>query len=193
VRLGSFLEDAWTGLRAPPLVSGDVDARGRVYVTWGDCRFRDACIGSDIVLATSDDGIRWRAAVRIPASSDSATTDHFLPGVVVDPISSGATARLAVLLHSRPEPEGCALPECPGIDVQLIRSANGGRTWSAPVTLSVERMPLPWLANTGTGRMLGDYVSASWVGGRPVPVFSLAAAPVRGRYRQAIFATVRAP
>ena len=39
--------------------------------------------------------------------------------------------------------------------------------------------------------MLGDYVSTSWVGGRPVPVFSLAGAPVGGRYRQAIFATVR--
>ena len=54
-------------------------------------------------------------------------------------------------------------------------------------------MPLAWLADTGLGRMLGDYISISFVGGRPVPVLSLAAEPESGEFRQAIFATTRVP
>ncbi len=192
VRLGGFPEDVFTGVRSPPLVTGDVDARGRVYVAWSDCRFRDDCTGTDIVLARSADGVSWSAPVRVAVGDVISDVDHFLPGLAVDPASSGATARLAVVLHTLPEPEGCALGDCPGVDVRLIRSSDGGRTWGRAQTLSVERMRIGWLANTGIGRMLGDYVSTSWVGGRPVPVFSLATAPVGGRYRQAIFATVRA-
>jgi len=191
VRLGRFPEDAFTGVRAPPLVTGDVDARGRVYVAWSDCRFRDDCIGSDIVLARSENGVNWAAPVRVTAGDVLSDVDHFLPGLAVDPASSGATARVALVLHTLPEPEGCALGDCPGVDVRLIRSSDGGRTWGRPQILSVERMPIGWIASTGLGRMLGDYVSTSWAGGRPVPVFSLAAAPVGGSYRQAIFATVR--
>ena len=191
IRLGRFPEDTFTGVRAPPLVTGDVDARGRVYVAWSDCRFRDDCTGTDIVLARSEDGASWAAPVRVAAGDVVSDIDHFLPGLAVDPTSSGATARLALVLHTLPEPEGCALGDCPGVDVRFIRSSDGGRTWGRPQTLSVERIPISWLANTGVGRMLGDYVSTSWVAGRPVPVFSLAVAPVGGRYRQAIFAAVR--
>ena len=41
------------GIRAPLLVSGDVDAAGTVYLAWSDCRFRPDCSGSDIVVARS--------------------------------------------------------------------------------------------------------------------------------------------
>jgi hypothetical protein len=41
--------------------------------------------------------------------------------------------------------------------------------------------------------MLGDYISTSWVGTRPIPVFSLASPPVRGSYRQQIFAATSRP
>jgi hypothetical protein len=49
-------------------------------------------------------------------------------------------------------------------------------------------MRLPWIASTGIGRMLADYVSASWTGGRTVAVVSLADEPVAGAFRQATFA-----
>jgi hypothetical protein len=50
-----------------------------------------------------------------------------------------------------------------------------------------------WTAETSLGRMLGDYVSVSWLRGRPVPVYSLATAPSGGLLRQAIFAGTRLP
>ena len=62
-----------------------------------------------------------------------------------------------------------------------------------PVRLNAESIPLGWVADTGLGRMLADYVSMSYVGGRPVAVLSLATEPVAGELRQSIYATTRAP
>jgi hypothetical protein len=53
-------------------------------------------------------------------------------------------------------------------------------------------MRLGWIAEGGIGKMVGDYISTSWVGGRAVPVFSLASADDGfGTLRQAIFAGTR--
>jgi hypothetical protein len=38
-------------------------------------------------------------------------------------------------------------------------------------------MTLSWLTNTTQGRMVGDYISTSYVGGTARPVFTLATAP----------------
>ena len=69
-----------------------------------------------------------------------------------------------------------------------VRSKDGGRTWARPRRLTPRGMRLPWIAQTGIGRMLADYVSASWTGGRTVAVVSLADEPVNGAFRQATFA-----
>jgi hypothetical protein len=50
-------------------------------------------------------------------------------------------------------------------------------------------MPLRWLADGGLGRMVGDYISTSYAGGRAIPVVSLAVEPTDPEtFRQAIFA-----
>jgi hypothetical protein len=179
------------GVRAPLLVSADVDAAGTVFVAWADCRFRPECIGSDIVLARSADGSTWQAPRRVPRGPPVDDVDHFVPGLAVRPGTASTTAQVAVVYHSFPRQAGCELERCPGIDIWLAVSPDGGRTWRPRRRLSTESMPLGWIANTGTGRMVGDYVSASWVGGRPVAVFSLATEPENGFFRQAIFATTR--
>jgi hypothetical protein len=45
-----------------------------------------------------------------------------------------------------------------------------------------------WIADSGIGRMLGDYISTSWVNGKPIGVFSFAARPRGQTFRQSIFA-----
>ena len=52
-------------------------------------------------------------------------------------------------------------------------------------------MPLRWIAEADIGRMLGDYISTSFVRGRPVPVLSFASQPTGGRFKQAIYAATR--
>jgi hypothetical protein len=54
--------------------------------------------------------------------------------------------------------------------------------------LSPQPVRLTWIARTSSGRMVGDYISTSWVAGRPVAVFVLAAAPRRGVLRESVFA-----
>ena len=48
-------------------------------------------------------------------------------------------------------------------------------------------MRLDWLPRAG-GRFFGDYISTSFVGGRAMPVYSLAVTPFGGKLRQAIMA-----
>jgi hypothetical protein len=176
-------------LRAPPFVSADVDAEGTVYVAWRDCERYGEC-SADIVLAKSRDGVTWNPPTRIPTGPFEGF--YFLPALAVDPATSGTKARLALLYHSM-SPSAICDPTagCLGIDVGMVTSTNGGRSWTAPRRLNAFSMPPFWMADTSLGRMLGDYVSVSWARGRPIAVFSLALEPIGDLYRQSIFATTR--
>ncbi len=183
--------DDVVGMRAPPLPSADVDASGRVYIAWAGCQTRDSCSASDIVLATSVDGVTWAPPIRVPTRNPGDRTAQFLPGLAVDP-TSGRGRRVAIAYYSLREPQSCAITDCPGLNVSVIRSDDGGSTWNRPQRLTPEPMRLSWLADGGIGRMVGDYISTSWVGGRPVPIFSLASQPSSfDVQRQSIFAGVQ--
>jgi hypothetical protein len=160
------------GLRTSPLPSAEVDADGKVYVVWQDCRFRAGCSSNDIVMSTSTDGLVWTPVVRIPIDLVTSTVDHFIPGLGVDRASSGSAARLALGYYYYP------VANC-GSNCQLtagfISSQDGGATWSPPTQISFP-MNLSWIASTSQGRMVGDYISTSFAGGKAHPVYSIAKA-----------------
>jgi hypothetical protein len=56
------------GLRTGPLPSAEMDAAGKVYVAWQDCRFRRGCKSNDIVMSTTTDGVTWSAVYEKPPS-----------------------------------------------------------------------------------------------------------------------------
>ena len=176
-----------TGMRAPALPTSEVDAGGTVYVAWHDCRFRALCAANDIVISTSPDGVTWTAPRRVPIDPTGSGVDHFVPGLGVDPTTSGAGARLAIAYYSFPV-AGCVRASC-RLSAGIIVSRDGGASWGRPQALNARGMPLAWIAATSLGRMVGDYISTSWVAGRPVPLFSLATAPSgQSPFRQSIFA-----
>ena len=192
VRVAPLEEVQVSGMRAPPLPSVEVAGDGMVYVAWSDCRFSDECT-ADIALARSRDGLTWAEPDRVPIGAVGAPVNRFLPGLAVDPTTAGAKTRIAVLYHTLKTPVGCdPVFTCPsGVDVGLIVSRDAGKTWLRPQRLNAQTMPLQWIADGGNGRFLGDYVSTSWVRGRPVPVFALTSAPSGGLLHQGMFASTR--
>lgn len=182
-RVAELQERALLVVRGGALTSVDVDRSGRIYATWADCRFREDCDANDVVLATSRDGLSWSAPTRVPTGSPLELADAFVPAIAVAP-----GPRVAITYYTLREVSSCTAA-CPsGIDVSLVESADGGRTWSAPRRLNVDTMRLTWLAESTLGRFLGDYIATSYSGAIPVAVFSLAGAPVSGEFRQAVFA-----
>jgi len=179
------------GLRAPAFPSGAVDSAGTVFVAWSDCAFRIDCDANDIVLATSPNGTSWRALQRVPTREGAV--DSFLPGLDVTAGPGGRT-RVAIAYYSVPRPQDCNFfVSCPGTDVELITSADGGVSWNPPQRLTARTMRLEWLADGAIGSMVGDYISISFVGGHPVPVFSVGIPPDGNRLHESIFATTRLP
>ncbi len=172
-------------LRTGPLPSAEIDASGKVYVVWQDCRFRRGCKANDLVMTTSTNGTTWSPVVRIPIDNTNSGIDHFIPGLAVDPSTSGSNAKLALAYYYYPKAAcgtGCEL------NVGFISSITGGATWSAPTQIAGP-MSLSWLPTTTQGRMVGDYISTSYVGGTARPVFSLANAPAGTTFRQTMTTT----
>jgi len=158
-------------LRTEPLPSAEIDASGKVYVVWNDCRFRSGCSSNDIVMSTSTNGTSWTSPVRIPIDSTTSGVDHFIPGIAVDPTSSGNTARLALTYYFYPN-ANCTQSTCQ-LTVGYVSSVDGGASWSAPKTLAGP-MKITDLASTSQGFMVGDYISTSFSGSKASPVYALA-------------------
>jgi hypothetical protein len=158
-----------------PLPTAEIDGLGRIYVAWSDCRFEAQCASSDIIFSTSDNGLVWSRAHRIPTNSIGSGADYFIPGLAVDRSSSGAHARLALTYYFYPQ-ANCAEATCQ-LEVGFVTSTNGGDSWSAPETLAGP-MKLTWLPLTSQGRMVGDYISTSIApgAGSAAPVFASATA-----------------
>jgi hemolysin type calcium-binding protein len=183
VEIASLLVTPTPGLRAPALPSADVDAAGRLFVAWEDCRFDPTCGRDRIVLSTSADGVTWSPPA--PVGPATGGSDQIVPGIAVDQASPAGDS-VAVAYNSIPA--DCAVePSCPGVDVWLTTSPNGGATWSRPQRLDAAPMRLEWLPRAG-GRFFGDYISTSFADGRAIPVYSLAVEPFGGKLRQAIMA-----
>lgn len=146
-------------LRTSPLPTAEVDGTGTVYVAWEDCRFRARCSSNDIVFSKSSNGVNWSAVARVPIDDVTSTVDHFIPGLGVDPATSGSGAHLALTYYYYPN-AACTVASCQ-LDVGFISSPDGGSHWGSPTQLAGP-MSLADIANTSQGPMVGDYISTSF-------------------------------
>lgn len=162
------------GLRSGPLPSAEIDGAGRVYVVWQDCRFRKGCKSNDIVLSTSTNGTTWTSPARVPIDGTTSSFDHFIPGLGVDPSTSGATARLGLTYFAYANAR-CGT-SC-GLQVGYIQSNNAGANWGSPVQV-VAPFPISLVPDTTQGRMVGDYISTSWLAGKAFGPTAVGRSPV---------------
>lgn len=174
------------GLRTSALPSAAIDAAGKVYTIWQDCRFRTACSSNDLVLSTSTNGIKWTTPVRVPIDPLTSTVDHFIPGLAVEPATSGPTAHLALTYYLYSS-ANCDASTC-ALYTGFISSPDGGNTWTTPTTLAGP-MTLAWLPNTFAGLMVGDYVSTAFAGGKAFPIFAAAKANAGTVFDEPIYTT----
>jgi hypothetical protein len=173
------------GLREEALPSAEIDAAGTAYVVWSDCRFRSGCPANDVVLSKSTSETTWGPVTRVPIDATSSTVDYFVPGIGVDPSSSGGTARVGVTYYFYPN-RSCSASTCV-LDVGFISSTNGGTSWSMPTQVAGP-MSLTSLPNTSQGRMFGDYISTSVrPGGNAYPVIAVANPPSGGTFDLAMY------
>jgi hypothetical protein len=174
------------GIRNPNLPSVGVDGAGKVFVVWSDCRFRTNCSSNDIVMSSSSNGKTWSAVTRIPIDATSSTVDHFLPGIGVDPTTSGSTARLSIVYYYYPV-SNCSSTTCQ-LDVGFVTSSDGGATWTAGAKLGGP-MKLAWLPVSDEGPMVADYIGVSYVNGNAFGVFAGAQAPSGSTLAEAMYTT----
>jgi hypothetical protein len=185
VSVANITDHVVVGLRNPNLPSAEIDKAGKVYLVWDDCRFRAGCTSNDIVMSTSTDGNTWSAPVRIPIDAVNSTVDHFIPGIGVDPATSGATAHLTIAYYYYP------VSNC-GNSCQLFvgftTSTDGGQTWTAGKKIAGP-MQLSWLPVSDNGPMVADYISVSYVNGNPFGVFAVAKKPAKGLLNEGMYTT----
>jgi hypothetical protein len=165
-------------LRTSALPSAEVDAEGRVYVVWQDCRFRTGCSSNDIVMSTATDPFTWTPPARTPIDPTTSGADHFIPGIAVDRSTSGGTARLALAYYYYPV-AACNASTC-DLSVGFVSSTNGGAAWTQARKVAGP-FRVAWLAQTDQGPMVGDYISTSFAGGPlAFPIFAIAKPPTSG-------------
>ncbi|HWW14991.1 MAG TPA: sialidase family protein [Candidatus Dormibacteraeota bacterium] len=177
------------GIRNPNLPSASIDGAGKVIVVWSDCRFRTNCNSNDIVMSSSADGKTWSKVTRIPIDATTSTVDHFLPGVGIDPATSGSTAHMTIVYYYYPV-SNCTASTCQ-LDVGFVTSSDGGATWTAGVKIAGP-MKLAWLPVSDNGPMVADYIGVSYVNGNPFGVFAVAQAPIGKTLAEAMY-TTKAP
>ena len=76
-------------------------------------------------------------------------------------------------------------PPCE-LSVGYVQSNDGGATWSDKQVLAGP-FPVAWTPDTSQGRMVGDYISTSWLNGRAFGAFAVATEPLGGVFDQKIY------
>ena len=174
------------GLRSLALPSAQMDAAGTIYVVWEDCSFRASCSTNDLVMSISADGTTWSSPARIPIDATSSTVDHFIPGLGIDPGTSGSTAHLGLTYYYYPQ-ANCTAATC-ALFVGFISSSDSGANWSTSTPVAGP-MSLGWLPATDSGLMVADYISTSFAGGEAYGFFAVAKAKSGSTFDEAIYTT----
>ena len=104
----------------------------------------------------------WSDVARIPIDPVTSTVDHFIPGLAVDPTTSGSTAHLALTYYFYPN---AACGGACSLDAGFISSPDGGAHWG-PATQLAGPLALSEIAMTSQGPMVGDDSSTEFSSAR---------------------------
>jgi hypothetical protein len=112
--------------------------------------------------------------------------EYTIPDLAVDPATRGSRTRLALSFYTLNFAD-CTESTCV-LDFHVATSRSAGTRWTKPRRINTPRMRLTWIAQTTTGRMVGDYTGTVFSDRRVVAVHVLARAPSGGRFDEALYA-----
>jgi hypothetical protein len=141
---------------------------GTIYVTWEYCNVDDGCVNDRVYMMiskSSDGGNTWSkpklvapvTLINPVPNSDGLYTPN-VPAIGVDNSDGAHAGNLYVVLYNW---TGTFM------QVQVVRSADGGSTWSEPVPVApgiTHDQFFPWIAVSPTG-----LVGVSWLDRRNDP------------------------
>ncbi len=180
---GAALETAQHlhGIGGQPLVQPN----GTVIVPVGGFASR----GGDVnAFSSADGGASWGRTTRIADVTAHLVAGGLrnglgLPTAEID-ASGKVYVQLALAFYFYPN-ASCTAATCQ-LEVGSSTSADGGGSWTSNQQIAGP-MSLSWLANTSQGRMVGDYISTSFVGGPALPAFAVANPPAGGAFDEAMY------
>ena len=148
----------------------------------GGLRLPAGCDGNTIVLSTSTDGMTWTHADA--RARDRASTASF-PAIAADPATPGRIVDRDVCPQLVERVRASRSARSASRSRARATAALTGRSRSASTAVAPR---YTWIAVAG-GQFVGDYIGATFAGGRFVPVFALASKPsARGRLREYMLA-----
>lgn len=162
--------DAWRGRdarqqrAAEDLPTAAVDPKsGRIYVAWGDNRFREDIV-NDIVITHSDDGgLTWSGVRRVNPGKKNDHLEHFTPAIEV-----GKDGIVRVSYRTQQQNASANILEfSPFVDTYYQQSSDEGKTFSSPLRLNRGfRSDVRFATYSRNSAFYGDYsqiaVTGSW-------------------------------
>lgn len=120
---------AYNNVTAMPVVAIDPGSsrRDNLYAVWADRRTGRSRI---MFSSSSDKGLTWSRSIPVDAMPASDTSDNFMPTVAVN-----RDGVIGVMWHDRRNN-----PDNLGWDIRMTASADGGKTFAAPVKVSEKGM-----------------------------------------------------
>ena len=122
---------------------------------------------------------------RVPIDATNSGVDHFIPGLAVDPSTSGSGAHLGLTYYFYPV-SNCSASDLPARRRLRLLPQRGRHAGPRPPNWP-GRCSLSWLPNTTQGPMVGDYISTSYAGGTAHGAFEVATAPSGSVFNQATY------
>ncbi|MGH2739600.1 MAG: sialidase family protein [Actinomycetota bacterium] len=151
------------------LPTADIDPNsGRIYVAWGDNRFRSDVVNDIVVTHSDDEGLTWSDVERINPGATDDYLEHITPAIAV---GQDGIVRISYRTQQQGETfRGFSTKKgefSPYVDTWYQESKDSGETWSEPLLVNTDvRTDVRFATFSRSSAFLGDYsqvaVAGSW-------------------------------